>query len=153
MEQDKENFSESLITKLKENTQKDKNKKPSPLWGFIFMLCLVYWAVRGVIYLTEMPARESQENRTPQTNYSSGSAKGDGYLIQNAVFCTSESAFDRQVNLLARNQIEFSSGCFATSSQQNVWLRKTHLFSGSCVVERLSDSRVLYTFCEDYNAH
>lgn len=94
-------------------------------------------------YHTQVPRKSRPENVN--------SKSGDGYIKDQGVFCLSEASFDRQVEYLARGHMSYASGCYSTPARQSVWLKDTS-WNGTCILERVSDEREIWTFCEDYES-
>jgi hypothetical protein len=93
------------------------------------------------------------QGSSSQSAASNNSTRGDGYLKKGGVFCTSEASFDRQVELLARAQSEYSNGCYSVNQNVQAWLKDSRLFSGTCVIELVESRQVIWTFCEDYESN
>jgi len=125
------------------NFDKTLNKILIGLVGIFLLLAVI-------IFVTNPDDTElNGVSSSTSNNVNSTVTAQKGVIKKNGLICTSSQALDNQVDLLVNEKMQFANGCFIIPEAQAATLIDRD-FSGTCVVRRNSDSKKLWTLCEDY---
>ncbi len=109
----------------------------------------IFWIFIGLVIVIGFFSDKNDVTNIPDSQDSSiYSSSGDNYIKEDSVFCLSESALDKQTELLASGVLEYVPQCFSAARDIKVQILDFKMLGGIAKVTGVENGKEMWTTAE-----